>query len=114
MRGLAIIFTAAGSCLAATLAPVIAQVDAAAVLDTLGKVQADEIVLDQRNRRLLFRGNVRTEFSQPGEDIEIFCDLESGALAVINRTLKTDDRWGVGVTTCVALVEKFRRDGRLR
>jgi hypothetical protein len=113
VRGLAVILAAAGQCLA-TLAPVIAQVDAAAILDTLGTVQADEIVLDQSNRRLLIRGNVKSEFSRPDEDIAIVCDLEWGALIVTNRTLKTDDRYGVGVATCAALVEKFRRDGRLR
>lgn len=114
MRGLAIIFAAAGACLAAILTPVVAQFDAAEFLETLSKIQADEIVLDQGNRRLLFRGNVRIEFIEPGDDIDIACDLESGSLAISNRTMKTDDRYRVGVATCAALVEKFRRDGRLR
>jgi hypothetical protein len=114
VRRLAALPAAAGVYLAACGAMVLSQESNAQVLDTLGKVQADEIVLDQRNHRLLIRGHVRSEFAELDEDIDIACDLKWGLLTVTNRTLKTYDRYSVGVATCAAAVEMFRRDGRLR
>jgi hypothetical protein len=103
----------AAACLVTIVATAVAQEVDASILDRFGSVQADEIVLDARGNRLTIRGNVRIPDSgQPGYEID--CDLNHGVLSITNRILLTDDRYLVGVAACNALVDMFRRDGRLR